>query len=171
LVTGRIAGESAAEAVGASAVQVDVDSALERAMQEEWAKLQQFWHPSEVERDAESMLKIRKELQKILWQGAGPLRTEEQLQAALGQVRSLRERLLAIPLAKQDTFALSLVEKLETYHMSLVGEAVILGAIERRETRGAHVRLDHPEQSDHVYSSKFRLDDDEQWSMDKVKLG
>ncbi|MFY4777376.1 FAD-binding protein [Metabacillus sp. RGM 3146] len=165
LVTGRIAGETAA------AYQNHVfNPVVEEELTNEWEKLQDFWHPRNTNQDEGSMLSIRRNIQKALWKGAGPLRTKESLENALKDVRSLRDVCRKTALAKQDSFALSLVEKLEAYHMTLVGEAIILGALERRESRGAHVRLDFPEQQTETFHSKFTLTEAEKWEMEQLPV-
>lgn len=167
LVTGRIAGETAA------AERYMLDGKLEEAVhagrEQEWNRLQTFWHPRDTDKDEQSMLSFRKEIQRVMWQDAGPLRTEAQLQRALADIQRLRGELDGIALARQDKYALSMAEKLEAYNLCAVGEAIVTGALERRETRGAHVRLDYPEQLADVYTARYELDG-EQWRMEKLPL-
>ncbi|MDB5085665.1 MAG: succinate dehydrogenase, partial [Bacilli bacterium] len=108
--------------------------------------------------------------QKIMWHGAGPLRTEAGLQQAADERRALVNQLEEIALARQTHFALSLVEKLEAANMLKLSEAILIGALHRRESRGAHVRLDYDDQSGTPYSSKFVLNDRRQWSMEEIPL-
>jgi succinate dehydrogenase/fumarate reductase flavoprotein subunit len=165
LVTGRIAGETAV-----STKQEKFDSVVESELDNEWNRLQQFWHPRDVSQDEASILEIRRRIQKIMWKGSGPLRKESELKQALEEIISLQKECEGISLARQDRYALSLVEKIEAYNMTLVGEAIVLGALERRETRGAHVRLDYPEQLQEVYSSRFKLNNTGKWSMEKENI-
>ncbi|NBD24772.1 FAD-binding protein [Paenibacillus glycinis] len=148
LVTGRIAGETAARERnrpdGRGSAQDNAPIVL-RSLETELPRLEAFWHPTEVDRDTASLQAFKRKLQAVMWKGAGPLRTEESLTAALAEVRALRAELDAIALAKPGKFALPLAEKLEAANMLQVGEAIVLAAIERRESRGAHVRLDYEE--------------------------
>jgi len=142
LVTGRIAGETA---VTRRAVpRTPIDAALAR----EWARLQAFWHPRRVTRDEASIDDLKARLQRTMWDNAGPLRTGAKLEAALADIRALSAESADIALAPLEAFALNLQEKVELRIMLAVAEAIVLPAIERRESRGAHVRLDHPEQAD-----------------------
>lgn len=156
LVTGRIAGETAARArEGRSA---DAEAVVGRALEAERQRLEAFWHPAAVERDSASLQAFKRKLQRIMWKGAGPLRTEEGLSAALEEVRALRPELDAIALAQPGKLALPPVEKLEADHMLKVAEAIVIGALQRKESRGAHVRLDYEETLPVAESYSLSLD-------------
>lgn len=164
LVTGRVAGETAARAD-----RQRVDSIVEEEASKEWEKLQNFWYPREVSKDEISPLALRRKLQEVMWDGVGPMREEEALQSAQTEVQKLREECKNVALAKQDKYALSLVEKVEAYNMAVISESIIIGALERKESRGAHVRMDFPEQSEDVYSYSYHLHEDG-WSMKAIDL-
>ncbi|WP_066290749.1 FAD-binding protein [Bacillus sp. FJAT-29937] len=160
LVTGRIAGETAGRVR-----KQRFDEIVEKELIAEWGRLQQFWHPREVSKDEIATLETRRKVQKVMWKGVGPLRNEEELKKALEEMEKLKEESKNIAIAKQDKFGLSHVEKLENYHMAVLGEAITKGAIERKESRGAHVRLDYPEQSKDVYGFSYQLNKDGHWSV------
>ncbi|WP_243355724.1 FAD-binding protein [Bacillus litorisediminis] len=163
LVTGRISGETAAKCE-----KEDYSSIIQTESSREWERLQQFWHPRDVAEDEASMLKLRKKIQKVMWEGAGPLRTEEKLKEALVKIRELREECESVSLAKQSIYALPLVEKIEAYNMTFIGEAVVLGALNRCETRGAHVRLDYPDQLSKPLSHRFTLSEELEWKIESL---
>jgi succinate dehydrogenase/fumarate reductase flavoprotein subunit len=165
LVTGRIAGEVAATPAANRPAPID-----EQELKSEWEHLQKFWYPRVVPKDEQPLQAVRRKLQKIMWEGAGPLRTEDKLEKALAETRHLKQEIQEIALSSVNRFALSLMEKLETYHMAVIGEAVILGAIARRESRGAHVRMDYPEQGDLAVSSRFKLNENKEWQMEEKVL-
>lgn len=77
----------------------------------------------------------RAELQRALWQGAGPIRD----QAGLEQ---LADTLAAAPVDVDDTMD---ARALEDRSLALVGRLVATAAIARTESRGAHRRTDFPE--------------------------
>ncbi len=139
LVTGRIAGETAALERGAA--RADVSAALAA----EWSALQSFWHPRPVARDDGSPDALKVELQATMWNDAGPLRTGAGLERARTAIDALQRRTADVALAPVDTFALNLQEKVELRAMLAVSEAIVYAALARTETRGAHVRLDYPE--------------------------
>ncbi|MEF2965756.1 FAD-binding protein [Paenibacillus sp. M1] len=168
LVTGRIAGETAAAKEDGGAA--DASAAIQAALEAELSRLHSFWHPTPVERDTASLQAFKRKLQRIMWQGAGPLRTEAGLSGAYKEISALRAELDAVSLAKPGRFSLSLIEKLECDNMLKVGESIILGALERKETRGAHVRLDYEETLDIPASYSYSLDKQGNWSVQEIAL-
>jgi len=165
LVTGRIAGETAGRERGLADT-----AAVRKAFEEEVSKLRGFWHPQPVERDTASLQTFKRKLQQVMWNGAGPLRTESGLLKAREEVLALREELQAISLSRQSKFTLTLIEKLEAANLLKIGEAIILGALERRESRGAHVRLDFESSLEIPLSSSFSLDQAGEWSIRQIQL-
>lgn len=166
LVTGRIAGETAAREKSDALDEAAVRQAFEREME----RLTQFWHPTPVERDSASLQAFKRKLQKVMWKGAGPLRTESGLKEALTELKALGSELDRISLAKPGKFALSLFEKLEAANMLKVSEAIVLGALERKETRGAHVRLDYDETLSQPSSYSYVLNEAGEWIVTEVPL-
>jgi succinate dehydrogenase / fumarate reductase flavoprotein subunit/fumarate reductase (CoM/CoB) subunit A len=162
LVTGRIAGETAA-ARRSGATRPSLAAALDA----EWTRLQATWFPRAVTRDEAPVDGLKERLQQLMWADAGPIRTRPQLERALAGVRALKAETDATALAPQTRFALPLQEKIELQNMLAVSEGIVLGALAREETRGAHVRLDHPETSARAVSRAFRLDDDG-WTLHDV---
>jgi succinate dehydrogenase / fumarate reductase flavoprotein subunit/fumarate reductase (CoM/CoB) subunit A len=165
LVTGRIAAETAAKCERrpeSGRLQVELEQELKR--------LEQFWHPREVAQDEASLLSLKHELQNLMWKGAGPLRTEESLTEGMAQLRSLRERAEGIALVKQTYFVLTLAEKIELVNMIKLGESIFTGALARRESRGAHVRLDYDRSYEVPVSTKFQMGSDRQWMMQEIPL-
>jgi succinate dehydrogenase/fumarate reductase flavoprotein subunit len=158
LVTGRIAGETAFARCGTAR------TPIETALAEEWSRLQAFWYPRSVTRDEAPIDAFKARLQRTMWENAGPLRTGKNLERALADVRALMAESADIALAPLETFALNLQEKVELRMMLAVAESIVLPAIERRESRGAHVRLDFPEQDD-VAVARFLRREGESWSV------
>jgi succinate dehydrogenase/fumarate reductase flavoprotein subunit len=142
LVTGRIAGETAAARRGLPRAPIG-DS-----LAHEWSALQAFWHPRAVTRDEASIDAFKARLQRTMWAGAGPLRTGETLDRTLRDIREIAAESTDVALAPATAFALNLQEKAELRIMLAVAEAIVIAAIARRESRGAHIRLDFPEQDD-----------------------
>jgi succinate dehydrogenase/fumarate reductase flavoprotein subunit len=162
LVTGRIAGETAAASRRGGA-----RPALHAALDAEWTRLQTTWFPRAVTRDEAPIDGLKERLQQLMWADAGPLRTRPQLERALAGVRALKAEAEAVALAPQPHYALPLQEKIELQNMLAVSEGIVLGALAREETRGAHVRLDHPETAPRAVSRAFRLGEDG-WIMNDV---
>ena len=139
LVSGRIAGETAAAQRGAGG------ASLATALAEEWERLRVLWHPRAVTRDDGSVDALKAQLQQAMWDDAGPLRTGERLERALATIRAIEQAGSELALAPAGAFAMTLQEKVELRAMLAVSEAIACAARARTETRGAHARLDFPE--------------------------
>ncbi|MCS7223341.1 MAG: succinate dehydrogenase flavoprotein subunit [Armatimonadetes bacterium] len=93
--------------------------------------------------------RIRQELQEVMMDQAGVWRTGDGLSQALDKVRSLKERLFHLRL--DDTgrlFNLDLLEAMELTYLLDCAEALVVSALNRTESRGAHYRDDYPERDD-----------------------
>lgn len=80
---------------------------------------------------------IKRELRQIMWQYVSLCRDQEGLLEAHHKVRSLHQQLL-----RYNKHG-NIKECLETCNMLQISELVIVAAIERRESRGSHWRLDY----------------------------
>ena len=80
-------------------------------------------------------------LQQIMWDYAGLIRSETLLNAGLSALLRLRDK-------ARHTMAASnsheLMRCLEVLNMIEIGELVFRAALERKETRGKHIRVDYP---------------------------
>ena len=92
---------------------------------------------------------LREELRNTMQEKVYIFRHEDGLTEALKAVRALRERFKNIRVEdKSRTFNLALVHALELDFMIDVAEVIIVSALARKESRGAHYRLDYPERDD-----------------------
>jgi fumarate reductase (CoM/CoB) subunit A len=92
-----------------------------------------------------SPLALQRRLQKTMWQKVGLLRDESSLEEALQELEALdreRENARVPPVENYNTDWLDL---LELGHMIRLGKIIARCALERKESRGGHVRMDHPE--------------------------
>jgi len=97
----------------------------------------------------ESISGIRREMKSALEEGAGIYRDEEGTRTACEKIAELRERYQAIEVHdKSNVFNTDLQQALELRNMLDIAETVAEGSLERRESRGAHQRLDHTERDD-----------------------
>ncbi len=90
--------------------------------------------------DRESIHQMRREIRQVMWQYVSLQRDRQGLLEATQQLHSLRNHMLAIESVPQN----NALEWLETVNMLKVAELVIAAALQRRESRGSHSRLDHP---------------------------
>jgi len=82
----------------------------------------------------------------------GVFRDKNRLDTALAEIMKLKARYENISVEdKGDIFNTELISALELGHLMTIAECIVLSAINRRESRGAHYRLD------------FLLRDDANW--------
>jgi len=97
----------------------------------------------------ESVAGLRKEMMQAMEQHAGIYRTGEGLAEACGKLADLRRRYAAIELHdRTNVYNTDLLQALELGSMLDCAEAVVVSALARKESRGAHQRLDFPERDD-----------------------
>jgi succinate dehydrogenase / fumarate reductase flavoprotein subunit len=134
LVFGQRAGAAAAHGLKAQAGRLD-----QEAIAEEQRLLLK---PLQGE-GKENPYLLQQELQAAMQEHAGLARTEEGLKQCLATVASLRERVeqVRVPGSRRYNPGWHTVRDLR--FMLTIAEAIVLGALERRESRGAHWRLDH----------------------------
>ncbi len=87
-------------------------------------------------------------LQNIMDHSCGMIRSETLLQAGLGHISRLRQRMLAEIYVKNTH---DLYRTLEIFNLADIGEAMMWSALTRKESRfvpGYHFRADYPEQDD-----------------------
>jgi len=97
----------------------------------------------------ESISGIRREMKSALEEGAGIYRDEQGATVACEKIAELRERYSAIEVHdKSNVFNTDLQQALELRNMLDIAETVAEGSLERRESRGAHQRLDYTERDD-----------------------
>jgi succinate dehydrogenase / fumarate reductase, flavoprotein subunit len=95
-------------------------------------------------KDGESPYALHRDLQQVMQSLVGIFRTEEDLQSALGKIEELRRRSenLSVDGSRMFNPGWHLVRDLRS--MLTVSRAVAQSALARRESRGAHSRIDYP---------------------------
>ena len=101
------------------------------------------------------------ELQKLMWDKVGVLRTGDKLTTALRRIGDLRIQLDSIAPADDTKFNMTLQDWYDLRSALLTAESVTMAAINRTESRGAHQREDFEEMDPkQTYNQRLRLDDD-----------
>lgn len=137
LVFGRLAGEQAAANAQTK------DFAPLSATQEQFNQLQQQLTELSARDTGESWVEIKKELLLTMEEGCGIYRTEAGMQKTLNTIRALQKRFKTAQVTdKSKVYNTELFMCLELGFGLDIAEATCLGALERRESRGAHQRLD-----------------------------
>ncbi len=152
LVAGHIAGKSAAEYAGDTERRPlpPSETAVEAELAADILKPRRGLHPAAV----------KARLKQVMWEKAGVFRTDASLREALNLIGELAATPVAVPEA-DGYMNRALAETLENRNMLLTARAVILSALERRESRAAHFRSDFPATDNAAYCKNFltTLDD------------
>ncbi|MCY4142861.1 MAG: succinate dehydrogenase flavoprotein subunit [Gammaproteobacteria bacterium] len=115
----------------------DLEHAMERI---------QRWENSE---SGENPADVRADLQRLMQDSFSVFRTEEKMRGALSQLAEMRKRVEHAHLTdKTEVFNTARVEALELDNLLEVAEATAVAAEGRRESRGAHARVDYEERDD-----------------------
>lgn len=123
----------------------------------------------------ESVTAIRDELQDSMTKNAGVFRTQKSLEAQKEIIKSLKARYKNIAIQdKSKTFNTELQEAIELGHMLDFSAFIVEGAINRKESRGAHFRDDYTERDDenflkHTYA--YQDGENIRLELAPVKLG
>jgi L-aspartate oxidase len=89
----------------------------------------------------ESILRMQREIRQIMWKYVSLQRDQQGLLEATSQLHYLRTSMPGIESIHQN----NIVEWRETVNMLKVAELIIAAALQRRESRGSHSRLDYPD--------------------------
>ncbi len=136
LVFGRRAGLAAAEHAGvAGPVNIDTEQIAEASpeMLEPFAR-----------KEGESPYRIHEALQEAMQRDVGIFRNEEDLRHGLSELQVLKERAARLRVEGSRLFNPGWHLARDLKSMLTVSEAVALSALERKESRGAHSRIDYP---------------------------
>jgi len=148
LVFGTRAGQGAAETAaqgGAGSTDPQAQAAADAA---EDRVLQLFRRNG----GTESVSGLRRDMNEAMEAGAGIYRSEDSLQVCTDKVQQIRERYANVVLTdKSNVFNTDLIEALELGSMIDVAVAIACSAMQRKESRGSHQRLDYTERDDAAY--------------------
>ena len=100
----------------------------------------------------ERVADIRGALQQSMDNNAAVFRTEETLKQALTDIHALKERYARITVHdKGKRFNSDLLEAIELGFLLELAEVTVVGALNRKESRGGHAREDYPNRDDTNY--------------------
>ncbi|QQG49541.1 MAG: FAD-binding protein [archaeon] len=140
LVFGRRAGGAAADAVRGT----EAGSAPQEAVEEEVTRI---LSPFGV-KDGANPFHLKEEIARNMWTHAGIVRNQKDLEAGVEELNKIAELAKRVGAVGGRAYNQSWLDSLQVWDMILGCEALLLSAIERRESRGAHTRSDFPEKDD-----------------------
>ncbi len=144
VVFGKIAGEDASESVG----EWELLPFKESLVKEEEEKIKSLFDGE----GKESLAELRNQLSDAMSKGVGIFREEKGIKEAIEKVEEIRERAQKLKVHdRSSVFNTNLQQTLEFLNMVDVARTIAFGALERKESRGAHFRKDFPKR----YDEKF----------------
>jgi len=147
LVFGARAGRAAAEFAG---TQKAPNGAVQAQALDEQNRLESRFLKKTDGR--ERIAVIRKEMQETIEKSAGIYREEASLSEGAAKLAELQERFNNVGLDDHSrTFNTELESALELGFMLDVAESIVQSALQRKESRGAHQRIDYPDRDDQRY--------------------
>lgn len=148
LVFGARAGRGAAKVAMNGVAKTD-DRQIQAAAQAAEDRILKFFRRTG---GTESVSGLRRDMNDAMEAGAGIYRSEDTLQTCTETLQQIRERYKDVLLTdKSNVFNTDLIGVLELGSMIDVAVAIACSALQRKESRGSHQRLDHPERDDAVY--------------------
>src|ERR1041385_2391287 len=139
LVFGKRAGEFAAKFAKENSLLAVDNAALEETARK---ALEPF------EREGESPYQVQRDLQEMMQELVGIVRTEEEMQRALAGLEKLWARAAKTGTQGNREFNPGWHTALDLKNLLTVSEAVTRAALERKESRGAQFREDYPDKSE-----------------------
>lgn len=91
-----------------------------------------------------SPYELKAELQSLMWENVGIIRTRESLNQALRGIARIEEKAVSVGSGRR--YNLELLQAIELENMLQVAQAMVKSALLREESRGAHFRADFPEE-------------------------
>lgn len=98
--------------------------------------------------DAPTPIAVQAELQKLMWENAGPFRTGAKLSLASERIAQMQRELPRLRVGSGSEFNLDLQDWFELRAMLTTAAAIVSSALARAESRGAHQREDFPAPDD-----------------------
>jgi succinate dehydrogenase flavoprotein subunit len=141
LVFGRRAGIAAADHAKQVASPAIDDVQIEEAAREMLTPFERA--------DGESAYDVHRDLQETMQTYVGIFRNEGDLKKGLSEIEQLKERAAHVRVEGSRLFNPGWHLARDLKSMLTVSEAVALSALERKESRGAHSRIDYPNYDDH----------------------
>ncbi len=100
-------------------------------------------------RDGENPALLREKLQQTMMDNASVFRTHETLERARQEIAELKERYRSVRVGDPGSrYNTDLLETLELGYLLDLAEALVVSALNRTESRGAHWREDYPRRDD-----------------------
>jgi succinate dehydrogenase / fumarate reductase flavoprotein subunit len=154
LVFGKLGGKAAAEYAKTIKTPLVIDKGeIEKVVKEALKPFE--------EKDGISPYEIHEELKETMQNFVGIFREEKELKKALEKINELKEKAKRVKVTGNIMFNPAWHLALDLKFMLLCAEAITLCAIERKNSIGAHARIDYPNPPEEKYNHFIWLEDGE----------
>jgi len=136
LIFGRRSGDAAAAFSLSSDMQLRSRAAIKEAIDE---------LSSSIHEGDEFARPLQRAVRDTMWENCGVVRDEERLEKGLKKLAEVREAARNVDVRPSSEGYTDLAHALDLRASLVTAEASLLGAVERKESRGAHSRSDYPE--------------------------
>jgi succinate dehydrogenase / fumarate reductase, flavoprotein subunit len=136
LIFGRRSGDAAAAFSLSSDMQLRSRAAIKEAIDE---------LSSSIHEGDEFARPLQRAVRDTMWENCGVVRDEERLEKGLKKLAEVREAARNVDVRPSSEGYADLAHALDLRASLVTAEASLLGAVERKESRGAHSRSDYPE--------------------------
>ena len=107
--------------------------------------------------EGENPYTVHRDLQKVMQELVGIFRTEEDLATALAELEKLKQRATRVRVEGSRLFNPGWHLSRDLKSMLTVSEAVARSALARKESRGAHSRIDYPNADEQVWGKQHNV--------------
>jgi len=97
---------------------------------------------------SERPVRLKRALQRLMWEKVGPLRDAASLEQAFREIAGIKEHAKDLRISGMKRYNCEALDAIELSHMLASAESIVVSALARTESRGAHVRSDFPERDD-----------------------
>jgi succinate dehydrogenase / fumarate reductase flavoprotein subunit len=149
LVFGRRAGLSAAAFAAKNAAPSINPTQIEEAERDMLAPFDRS--------DGENPYSVHRDLQEVMQNLVGIFRVEEDMVKAMGELEKLKQRATRLRVEGSRLFNPGWHLSRDLKSMLICSEAVARGALARKESRGAHSRIDFPKLDDQVWGKQHNV--------------
>ncbi len=146
LVFGRVVGQKVIEYLGSA------KSPSKQVVDDEAYRIREKLQTMTIKEQGESLHELRTKLTEAMDDYVGVFRNANDIKKALKVIREVRIGFENLALGEMDQrFNYSLIRALELENMIDLAESIAQGALMRKESRGAHWRVDYPNRNDEKF--------------------
>ena len=162
LIFGKKSGEAAAN----RSLGIEIQKRSNKVIRKAHEKIDSF-----IKNGTEVVRPLQRELRNIMWENCGVVRSEEKLKLGLDRISSIKNLIKKLDVRPDSEGYEDLMLAFDLEASILSAEATILGAIHRKESRGAHQRRDYEENlEDFNLNFHIKLQEDSKLKVHAVKL-